>query len=99
MFLRLFQKTHLFLSSDVGFLIFDSEKEEIRLESGECEVGEVVRNMKAEERALLGFMCKEIIDAGRLMWLKEQLGLQAEIVNYVPQCISPENHLLIATRK
>ncbi|KAI5674863.1 hypothetical protein M9H77_05813 [Catharanthus roseus] len=75
------------------------EKEEIRLESGECEVGEVVRNMKAEERALLGFMCKEIIDAGRLMWLKEQLGLQAEIVNYVPQCISPENHLLIATRK
>lgn len=41
-------------------------------------------------------MCKDIIDAGRLMWLKEQRLLSAQIVKYVPPNISPENHLLMA---
>lgn len=55
-----------------------------------------MREMKAAERALLGFMCKDIIDAGRLMWLKEQGQLSSQIVKYVPPNISPENHLLMA---
>lgn len=58
-------------------------------------VEEIVRNMKAVERAVLGFMCKEIIDMGRLMWVKEN-GLETQLVKYVPSNISPENHLLIA---
>ncbi|KAK9266716.1 hypothetical protein L1049_007369 [Liquidambar formosana] len=58
-------------------------------------VEEIVRNMKAVERAVLGFMCKEIIDMGRLMWIKEH-GLETQLVKYVPTSISPENHLLIA---
>ncbi|XAR61464.1 tRNA:m(4)X modification enzyme [Bertholletia excelsa] len=59
------------------------------------EAEDVIRNMKAVERAVLGFMCKDIIDMGRLMWVKEQ-GLEAQLVKYVPSSISPENHLLVA---
>lgn len=61
----------------------------------DCEVEDIVRNMKAAERAVLGFMCKQIIDMGRLMWMKER-GLETQFVKYVPPGISPENHLLIA---
>lgn len=76
-----------------GFIHVCSEKE---LGSGlPVGVEDIVRNMKADERAVLGFMCKQIIDVGRLMWMKEQ-GLEAELVKYVPSSISPENHLLIA---
>ncbi|GMH02243.1 hypothetical protein Nepgr_004082 [Nepenthes gracilis] len=42
-------------------------------------VEEILRNMNAVERALLGFMCKDIIDMGRLMWIKER-GMEAELV-------------------
>lgn len=58
-------------------------------------VEDIVRNMQAIDRAILGFMCKDIIDAGRLMWLKAQ-GLKSELVKYVPITISPENRLLVA---
>jgi tRNA:m4X modification enzyme len=51
--------------------------------------------MKAVERAVLGFMCKQIIDMGRLTWVKE-CGFETQLVRYVPSTISPENHLLIA---
>ncbi|XP_038897016.1 tRNA:m(4)X modification enzyme TRM13 homolog isoform X1 [Benincasa hispida] len=58
-------------------------------------VDDIVKDMNTVERAVLGFMCKEIIDMGRLMWLKEY-GLESQLVKYVPSTISPENHLLIA---
>ncbi|OVA13547.1 Methyltransferase TRM13 [Macleaya cordata] len=59
-------------------------------------VEEIVKNMVAIERAVLGLKCKAIIDMGRLMWVKERRGFAAELVNYVPSDISPENHLLVA---
>ncbi|KAB2074262.1 hypothetical protein ES319_A07G141900v1 [Gossypium barbadense] len=70
------------------------------IEGEECNgdangVEAIAKNMKAIERANLGFMCKKIMDMGRLMWLKEH-GLQTRLVKYVPSSISPENHLLIA---
>ncbi|KAJ4844780.1 hypothetical protein Tsubulata_003493 [Turnera subulata] len=55
----------------------------------------VVRSIKAVERAALGFKCKQIIDMGRMMWLKEH-GMYARLVKYVASSISPENHLLLA---
>ncbi|XP_062144356.1 uncharacterized protein LOC133851795 [Alnus glutinosa] len=58
-------------------------------------VEDITRNMKAVERAVLGFMCKQIIDMGRLTWVKE-CGFETQLVRYVPSTISPENHLLIA---
>ncbi|PON43207.1 Methyltransferase TRM [Parasponia andersonii] len=63
--------------------------------SGNNGVEDIIRNMKAVERAALGFMCKQIIDKGRMVWLREH-GLETQFVKYVPPTISPENHLLIA---
>ena len=51
--------------------------------------------MNAAERASVGFKCKDIIDKGRLVWVKER-GLTAALINYVPLNISPESHLLVA---
>lgn len=65
------------------------------MESDLSGVGDIVRNMEPIDRALLGYMCKDIIDAGRLEWVKAQ-GLKSELVKYVPFTISPENHLLVA---
>lgn len=61
-------------------------------------IEDMIRNIKAVERAVLGFMCNQIIDMGRSMWIKE-CGFEAEFVKYVPPSISPENHLLIAKRR
>ncbi|KAH9691939.1 tRNA:m(4)X modification enzyme [Citrus sinensis] len=91
------------VDADHGLDHLDFTDSRMHLESIEKELGsglpvgveDIVRNMKAVERAVLGFMCKQIIDAGRLMWMKEQ-GLEAKLVKYVPSSISPENHLLIA---
>ncbi|KAL8094434.1 uncharacterized protein LOC141693421 [Apium graveolens] len=58
----------------------------------------ISRNMSAVDRAVLGFMCKDIIDMGRLMWMKEH-SLDSRLVKYVPSNISPENRLLIAKHK
>lgn len=59
-------------------------------------VEEVVKNMTAIERAILGLKCKAIIDMGRLTWIKNLSGFTAQLVKYVPSSISPENHLLVA---
>ncbi|XP_022757753.1 tRNA:m(4)X modification enzyme TRM13 homolog [Durio zibethinus] len=69
------------------------EKEECTGDANRVE--SIARNMKAIDRAKLGFMCKQIIDMGRLMWVKEH-GLETQLVKYVPSTISPENHLLVA---
>ncbi|KAK8951692.1 hypothetical protein KSP39_PZI004156 [Platanthera zijinensis] len=58
-------------------------------------VEETIRNMKAVIRAAFGFKCKDIIDMGRVLWLREH-GLVSQLVKYVPPRISPENHLLVA---
>ncbi|KAK1554816.1 hypothetical protein Q3G72_017705 [Acer saccharum] len=46
-------------------------------------VEDIIRNIKAVERAVLGFMCKQIIDMGRSMWIKE-CGFEAEFVKFLP---------------
>ncbi|KAL8150344.1 hypothetical protein V2J09_020152 [Rumex salicifolius] len=56
---------------------------------------EEIKKMNAADRAAFGFKCKDIIDMGRLMWIKER-GPAAALVNFVPLSISPENHLLLA---
>ncbi|KAG6433395.1 hypothetical protein SASPL_105008 [Salvia splendens] len=72
-----------------------TEKKEFLLDSESCKVEDIVKNMQAIDRAVLGYMCKDIIDAARLMWVKEQ-GLKCELVKYVPITISPENRVLMA---
>ncbi|KAL0284443.1 UNVERIFIED_CONTAM: tRNA:m(4)X modification enzyme TRM13 [Sesamum angustifolium] len=72
-----------------------NEKKEVWAESELCGIGDIVRSMQGIDRAVLGYMCKDIIDVGRVMWVKAQ-GLTSELVKYVPSSISPENHLLVA---
>lgn len=76
----------------------DTKMMEIEKALAAGEADDVLRNMCARERAVLGFMCKDIIDAGRLMWIRENGLEKSELVKYVPSNISPENHLLIASR-
>ena len=75
------------------FSCHDSENKECGGDASGVE--DIMRNMKAVESTDLGFMCKQIINMGRLMWVKE-CGLETEFVIYVSSSISPKNHLLIA---
>uniref|UniRef100_A0A0E0D956 tRNA:m(4)X modification enzyme TRM13 n=1 Tax=Oryza meridionalis TaxID=40149 RepID=A0A0E0D956_9ORYZ len=87
-------------SPDSSLEVEDSSLEDRcrKAEKSDVEVSGIdrlIRSIPAGERAALGFMCKDIIDTGRLLWLREK-GLDADLVSYVPSNISPENHLLIA---
>ncbi|CAN0888671.1 tRNA:m(4)X modification enzyme TRM13 [Linum grandiflorum] len=82
--------------SESGLHLHLMEKEQ-SLATEATGVDGVVRNMKAVERAALGFMCKQIIDKGRMAWgIRNEL--ETHLVKYVTPTISPENHLLIAKR-
>ncbi|CAL9043356.1 unnamed protein product [Musa banksii] len=70
-----------------------SEDKQSNLEDSDVE--QIIRGMPVLDRAHLGFICKEIIDIGRLLSLRDQ-GMDAQLVKYVPSNISPENHLLLA---
>ncbi|XP_037444302.1 tRNA:m(4)X modification enzyme TRM13-like isoform X1 [Triticum dicoccoides] len=61
-------------------------------------VDRIIRGIPGVERSALGFMCKDIIDTGRMLWLRSK-GLDADLVSYVQSDISPENHLLMAKCK
>ena len=60
-------------------------------------IEKIIRSIPTGERASLGFMCKDIIDTGRLLWLRHK-GLVADLVSSVPSNISPENRLLIIAK-
>lgn len=45
------------------------------------EVEKVIKDTQPGERASFGFICKEIIDIGRMSWLRDQ-GLDAQMVKY-----------------
>ncbi|XVF22016.1 hypothetical protein REPUB_Repub12eG0138300 [Reevesia pubescens] len=83
------------LSDVIDFKLHPESIEKEECTGDATGVEAIARNMKAIERAKLGFMCKQIIDMGRLMWVKEN-GLETQLVKYVPSSVSPENHLLIA---
>lgn len=74
------------------------EHEHVESDPSTYDVKNMVKNMKAVDRAVVGLMCKDIIDVGRFMWLKEH-ELECELVKYVPSNISPENRLLVARQK
>ncbi|KAM3317985.1 hypothetical protein ACQJBY_035620 [Aegilops geniculata] len=61
-------------------------------------VERIIRGIPGVERSALGFMCKDIIETGRLLWLRSK-GLDADLVSYVTSDVSPENHLLMAKCK
>ncbi|EOA19398.1 hypothetical protein CARUB_v10000968mg [Capsella rubella] len=82
---------------DIDLLVSNAKEEgegEVRDDSLSS-MEEVVKKMKPMERAVLGFKCKQIIDAGRMKWVKKH-GLDSKLVKYIPASISPENTLLVA---
>ncbi|XP_047254319.1 tRNA:m(4)X modification enzyme TRM13 homolog isoform X2 [Capsicum annuum] len=89
------QIRYIFLSVE----IIKREKEHVESDLNTYdEVKDMVKNMKAVDRAIIGFMCKDIIDFGRFRWLKEH-EFESQLVKYVPSNISPENRLLVARQK
>lgn len=81
---------------DCSCSVNDSAKEEEEVEDDSLSsMEEVVKRMKPMERAVLGFKCKQIIDAGRMKWVKQH-GLDSKLFKYIPASISPENTLLVA---
>ena len=59
-------------------------------------LGTEAGGLGAEEKEHVGRCCKRLIDVGRLVYVREQLGLEAELVSYAPQSLTPENVLLLA---
>lgn len=51
--------------------------------------------LSPERRMQIGRMAKRVLDAGRLEYLQESLGWEAELVYYCDPSISPENCLII----
>ncbi|KFK30737.1 hypothetical protein AALP_AA6G020700 [Arabis alpina] len=83
------------LPEETDLLASNAKEEEEVEDDSLSSVEEVVKKMKPMERAVLGFKCKQIIDSGRMKWVKQH-GLHSKLVKYIPASISPENTLLIA---
>lgn len=47
------------------------------------------------DKVAVGVQCKELLDAGRVLWLRDR-GFRVRLVRYVDPDISPENTLLLA---
>lgn len=60
-------------------------------------LSEAMNAMDATQRFALGKKCKRLIDMGRLLWLRER-GMQAKLVEYIADTVSPENKVLLAKR-
>lgn len=52
--------------------------------------------LSASEKERVGRCCKRLIDMGRVWFVRKVLGLQARLVCYAPESITPENVLLLA---
>jgi tRNA:m4X modification enzyme len=60
-------------------------------------LSEAMNALDAAQRFALGKKCKRLIDMGRLLWLREK-GMQAKLVEYIADTVSPENKVLLAKR-
>lgn len=58
-------------------------------------LSEAMNAMDATQRFSLGKKCKRLIDIGRLLWLRQK-DMQAKLVEYIADTVSPENKVLLA---
>ena len=65
--------------------------------SSHWSTGSVVRpaGITYEKMALAGKKVKRVLDYGRLLWLRDELGLDARMVRYCDTELSPECWLLV----
>ena len=52
--------------------------------------------LSAAEKERVGRCCKRLVDIGRVWYLRQTLGLQARLVCYASESVTPENVLLLA---
>jgi len=57
-----------------------------------------LKEMDVKRKEELGYMCKRILDVGRVLYLRDN-GFDSKLVYYIGSDVSPENALLIATLK
>ncbi|KAI6645765.1 tRNA:m(4)X modification enzyme TRM13-like [Oopsacas minuta] len=55
-----------------------------------------LRDLPAPYKEDIGYKCKRLIDMGRVWWLREN-GMNTDILAYVPQNVTVENIVIIAT--
>lgn len=55
-----------------------------------------VGGLSAAEKRGVGRQCKDIIDAGRVVWLRD-MGMVCELVEYIDSSVCPENRLIVAS--
>ena len=57
-----------------------------------------LRDWPAFHKEDIGYKCKRLIDMGRVSWLRNN-GMQTELLTYVPQNVTVENVVIVATPK
>ena len=55
-----------------------------------------IRDWPAAYKEEVGYRCKQLIDMGRVLWLRDN-GMRAEMLAYVPQDVTVENVVIVAT--
>ena len=61
-------------------------------------IDDAVRLVPLEDRNKFGYICKWIIDYGRVKYIQSHLNMKnAKTVRYIEDSISPENHLILAS--
>eukprot|EP00960_Hanusia_phi_P036629 752429-Hanusia_phi.AAC.3 len=53
--------------------------------------------LRATFQVGFGRKCKRLIDVGRMLYVREHLGLECELSAYVAEDLTPENVMLIAS--
>lgn len=64
-------------------------------EQGAALDGWTVAGLPVVEKRTVGRQCKDLIDAGRVAWLRD-MGMACELVEYIEAQRCPENRLLLA---
>merc|ERR1712146_2423 len=61
-------------------------------------IDEAVQQIPLDKRNNFGYLCKWLIDYGRVQYIKSHLNMKnAKTVRYIEDSISPENHLILAS--
>ena len=62
-------------------------------------IDEAVKQVPFEDRNHFGYICKWLIDYGRVKYIQSHLNMKnAKTTRYIEDSISPENHLILASR-
>jgi tRNA:m4X modification enzyme len=69
-----------------------------RSEADESEKRTEYESMSYAERVDLGRKCKRLMDYGRVEYIRRELKMNATLVHYTEEDVTPENVLLIAWR-